>query len=170
MNKKDLEDLILACTEDGMQEMRETNGSFRQRALVLDMQLGQHWLVIADTILHGSRMAKFLAAYAASIGGADAIIIQADARVKAMSDAKEIERVRAMAAQNKWIIADDPNNQEVFITFGRSREHVAGCSMAYSREESPTGDKIHFHEEKPRLVDNERQNITMIPNIWARVN
>jgi hypothetical protein len=171
LNKQALEDLVLKHARFGMQEMTERHGSFHQQAMIMDMRGKLHLIVIADDVLHGPEMRQLLTVYALSVGGADAILIQADARMKKMMDAKASKEVEAAAAHGKYIIADDPTNPECFITAGRSREHQAVVLLPYSRTESPQGDVILFETPEPRLAEQEEQfHIGLIPNIWERVN
>ncbi len=167
MTKKQLEETVLLHAEHGRKLMIEQHGSFHQQAVIVDRRGGMHVIVIGDEVLHGPKMRALLIAYAASVGGADAILVQSDARVKKM-DKDELKKVEEAAARGKYTIGEDLRNQEVFITAGRSREHQACIFQPYQRE---PGNIIVFETPEPAFDDKYAEvQINLIPDIWEKVN
>ncbi len=170
MTKKQLEETVLLHAEKGRGMMIARHGSFHQQALLIDLRGHMHIIVIGDEVLHGPKMRALLTAYAISVGGVDAILVQSDARMKKM-DEKELKKVEDAAGRGKYIIGEDPRNQEVFITAGRSREHRAVIFQSYSREKSPAGDVIRFEKPEAAFDDRyEKVDMFLIPDIWEKVN
>lgn len=122
MTKKQLEETVLIHAEVARKILIEQHGSYRQQAAIIDLHSTCHWIVLGNTVLHGQKMAGLLASFARSFGGADAILVMADARVKIM-DRSGLDKVSAAAQRGEYIIADDPTSQEVLI----SRRPVAGA-------------------------------------------
>ncbi len=170
MTKKQLEETVLLHATKGREMMIERHGSFHQMAVLIDLRGHAHVIVIGDEVLHGPKMRALLAAYALSVGGADAILVQSDARMKAMNS-DELKKVEEAAARGKYTIGQDPRNQEVFITAGRSREHSVSIFENYAREKSATGDVIRFEKPEPAIDEKYVDaKIFLIPDIWEKVH
>jgi hypothetical protein len=127
-------------------------------------------ILIADDVLHGPKMRELLTVYSMSLGGVDAIVVMSDARGKTVQPGSAEERkIQDAAAQGKYIIAEDQQAPEYLIIVGRSREHQAGCYQRYRREPGEAGDVITFDDKEPVLAQG-KQTISLIPDIWDRVN
>jgi hypothetical protein len=164
MTKVQLEKLVLEHSRLGRDKMIRSHGRFREQAMIIEV-CGKTHLIAFDQALHGSEMASFLSRYARSIDGVDAILIQADARCEPNLTHEETEQV----ADGKYMPGDDPANQEVFFTVGRSHQHVVACVMPYSRMAASRGDVIVFADPEPHICPEEPYT-SMIPNIWERPN
>jgi hypothetical protein len=167
MKKQELEALVLQHASVS-RRLIEQHGSFHQQTLLIDKRGNRHVIVIADDVLHAPKMRQLLTVYSLSIGGADAILIMSDARMKAYEPGSaESRRIVEAAAQGRYLIADDAENQEVLIVAGRSREHRALCLNPYQRQ---AGDVIVFDSPEASLTIDDKAEINLIPDIWPRVH
>jgi hypothetical protein len=165
ITRQRLEEIVMDSARQARQEMVETAGSFRQRALIFDKRNGVHMIVLED-VLHGSKMRGLLTVFAAAFGGAEVIVVQSDARFEGVKPSSQREKeIEQAAEQGRYIIADNPQARETLMTAGRCQTCTAACFDSYRRE--PTG--LVFDDPEPMLWDG-RVDIHLIPNIWEPVN
>ncbi len=165
MKIAELRAFALTMAKAGRAEMIEKAGSFQPRAVLVDRRNEVH-LVYFETMLHGARMARVLAGFAAALGGADVVAVQSDARLKHMTTEENAAR---LPSDND--IAGDPANPEALLTMVRSREHLVLVPCMYERTSVDGKDVITFCEPEPRIEDGlAGLELYMLPNIWERVH
>ncbi len=165
MTKAQLTDLVLDYARAGRAQMIEDHGSLRPHSLIVGLD-GKHNMVITDVEMHGYKMAIFLVLMAAKFGGADAILVQSDARFR-----RSTPEEWAARKPSDRDIQDNVNNPECLLTAARSQEHQAIAFCTYTRTPSPDGDVIVFDTPEPVLNEDFQQGeIFMLPNLWKKVN
>lgn len=172
MRKSEFEDFCVKHAKWAREEMIANKGSFHQQAVMIDLRGRLHVIVVADGVMHDFKMRNTLTVMALAEGGADAFLVMADARYKAVPSEEEAKRIRENAARGTYSIAEDETNREAIIVAGRSHEHLIFIRQPYRRDILPDKSCIITFDDPEPKIDPATTNVEtdMLPNLWERIH